>query len=176
LNIRDFCYAHFGWLGKSLFKVVPGFEKDLDSAYMKIHPEVYFSIVGFAALLSVMATFTIGVLNYVGLFPPLPFLPDKMIFISPFFAIVPLIVIVGGIFIPKTAASNRVAGLKIEIPYASMYISTMTSGGLSPYESILRLRKMDLLPNMQSVGSTPSSSLRGWIPSRRWSRRQGSWT
>jgi flagellar protein FlaJ len=31
-----------------------------------------------------------------------------------------------------------------------MYISTMTSGGLSPYESILRLRKMDLLPNMQN--------------------------
>ena len=54
-----------------------------------------------------------------------------------------------GILYPKTAASNRVSGLKIEIPYASMYISTMTSGGLSPYESILRLRKMDLLPNMQ---------------------------
>ena len=30
-----------------------------------------------------------------------------------------------------------------------MYISTLTSGGLSPYESILRLRRMDLLPNMQ---------------------------
>jgi flagellar protein FlaJ len=30
-----------------------------------------------------------------------------------------------------------------------MYISTMTSGGLSPYESILRLRNMDLLPNMK---------------------------
>ena len=149
MNIRDFCYAHFGWLGKSLFKVIPGFEKDLDSAYMKIHPEVYFSIVGFTALISVMITFTVGVLNYAGLFPPLPFLPNKMVLISPIIAIVPLIVIVGGIFIPKTVASNRVSGLKIEIPYASMYISTMTSGGLSPYKSILRLRKMDLLPNMQ---------------------------
>ena len=150
MNIRDFCYAHFGWLGKGLFKVMPGFEKDLDSAYMKIHPEVYCSVVSFIALISVMITFVVGVLNYIGLFPPLPFLPSNMIFFSPFIAIVPLLVIVGGVFIPKTVASNRVSGLKIEIPYASMYISTMTSGGLSPYESILRLRKMDLLPNMQN--------------------------
>ena len=150
MNIRDFCYARFGWLGRGLFKAMPGFEKDLDSAYMKIYPEVYCSIVGFIALISVMVTFAIGVLNYTGFFPPLPFLPANIIFFSPFIAIVPLIVIVGGVFIPKTVASNRISGLKIEIPYASMYISTMTSGGLSPYESILRLRKMDLLPNMQN--------------------------
>jgi len=149
LNIRDFCYARFGWLGRGLFKAMPGFEKDLDSAYMKIHPEVYCSIVGFIALVSVMVTFVVGVLNYVGFFPPLPFLPANIIFFSPFIAIVPLIVIVGGVFIPRTVASNRISGLKIEIPYASMYISTMTSGGLSPFESILRLRRMDLLPNMQ---------------------------
>ena len=150
MNIRDFCYARFGWLGRGLFKAMPGFEKDLDSAYMKIHPEVYCSIVGFIALVSVMVTFAVGGLNYVGLFPPLPFLPANMIFFMPFIAIVPLIVIVGGVFIPKTVASNRISGLKIEIPYASMYISTMTSRGLSPYESILRLRRMDLLPNMQN--------------------------
>ena len=149
MNIRDFCYARFGWLGRGLFKAMPGFEKDLDSAYMKIHPEVYCSIVGFIALVSVMVTFAVGVLNYTGFFPPLPFLPANIIFFLPFIAIVPLIVIVGGVFIPKTVASNRVSGLKIEIPYASMYISTLTSGGLSPYESILRLRRMDLLPNMQ---------------------------
>jgi len=149
LNIRDFCYARFGWLGRGLFKAMPGFEKDLDSAYMKIHPEVYCSIVGFIALVSVMVTFAVGVLNYTGFFPPLPFLPANIIFFLPFIAIVPLIVIVGGVFIPKTVASNRISGLKIEIPYASMYISTMTSGGLSPFESILRLRRMDLLPNMQ---------------------------
>jgi flagellar protein FlaJ len=150
LNIRDFCYANFGWLGRGLFRVIPGFEKDLDSAYMKIHPEVYFSMVGFAALVSLMITFAVGVLNYIGLFPPLPFLSSNTILFSPFIAIVPLLIIVGGVFIPKTIASNRVSGLKIEIPYASMYISTMSSGGLSPYESILRLRKMDLLPNMQN--------------------------
>ncbi|UCH57558.1 MAG: hypothetical protein JSV18_01150, partial [Candidatus Bathyarchaeota archaeon] len=116
---------------------------------MKIHPEVYFSIVGFVALLSIMATFTLGILIFIGIIPSLPFFPSNGIFFSPFIAILPLLVMVAGIFIPKTAASNRVSGLKIEIPYASMYISTLTSGGLSPYRSILRLREMDLLPNMK---------------------------
>jgi flagellar protein FlaJ len=46
-------------------------------------------------------------------------------------------------------ASNRMSDLKIEIPYASMYISVMVSGGLSPYESFTRMRKMTLLPKMK---------------------------
>jgi flagellar protein FlaJ len=46
-------------------------------------------------------------------------------------------------------ASSRMSNLQIEIPYASMYISVMVSGGLSPFESFLRMRNMDLLPNMQ---------------------------
>jgi flagellar protein FlaJ len=60
-----------------------------------------------------------------------------------------LAIILIGIIIPKTAASNRITGLKSEIPYASMYISVMASGGLSPYDSLMRLGHMGLLPNMQ---------------------------
>ncbi len=149
MNVRDFCYSNFGWLGKGLFTIFPGFEKDLDSAYMKIHPEVYLSILGFVSLVSVFASILVGILMFVGLIPSLPFLPSGGLLFSPMILVIPLLVLVLGVLYPKTAASNRVAGLKIEIPYASMYISTMTSGGLSPYESILRLRKMDLLPNMR---------------------------
>ena len=149
MNVRDFCYSNFGWLGKGLFTIIPGFEKDLDSAYMKIHPEVYLSILGFVSLVSVFASILVGILMFVGLIPSLPFLPSGGLLFSPMILVIPLLVLVLGVLYPKTAASNRVAGLKIEIPYASMYISTMTSGGLSPYESILRLRKMDLLPNMR---------------------------
>jgi flagellar protein FlaJ len=149
VNIRDFCYSNFGWLGKGLSNIFPGFEKDLDSAYMKIHPEVYLSILGLATLVSAFASILVGILMFVGVIPSLPFLPSGGILFSPMILAIPLLVLVLGIFYPKTAASNRVSGLKIEIPYASMYISTMTSGGLSPYESILRLRNMDLLPNMK---------------------------
>ena len=149
MNVRDLCYYHFGWLGKGLSTIIPGFEKDLDSAYMKIHPEVYLSILGFVSLVSFFASILVGILMFVGIIPSLPFLPSRGLLFSPMILVIPLLVLVLGILYPKTAASNRVAGLKIEIPYASMYISTMTSGGLSPYESILRLRNMDLLPNMR---------------------------
>jgi len=149
MNVRDFCYSNFGWLGRGLFTIFPGFEKDLDSAYMKIHPEVYLSILGLASLVTAFASFLVGILMFIGLIPSPSFLPPGGLLFSPMILVIPLLILILGILYPKTAASNRVAGLKIEIPYASMYISTMTSGGLSPYESILRLRKMDLLPNMR---------------------------
>ena len=148
MNIRDLCYAHFGWIGKGLFRVIPGFEKDIDSANMKIHPEVYLSILGFISLISLIVMGLVGTLSFVRIIPPIPFIPSGIFFV-PMLMSIPLLVLVLGIIYPKTVASNRVSGLKIEVPYASMYISTMTSGGLSPYESILRLKKMDLLPNMR---------------------------
>jgi flagellar protein FlaJ len=148
LNIRDFCYAYFGWFGRGLFSVLKGTEHDLDAASFKVHPEVYLSFVGFAAFISFSVPIIIIFLWFAGI-PLLPFLPLRGLMYVPFFTIVPLVVIVVGLILPKTAASSRESGLKIEIPYASMYISTMSSGGLTPFDSILRLRKMDLLPNMQ---------------------------
>jgi len=170
MNLRDFCYAYFGWMGRGLSRVFRGMERDLDAAYMKVHPDVYLSVVGFVAFLSLAVPFILSLFLLAGLWPDLPFLPLGGLLIIPFSAIIPVIVVVLGVVMPKTAASNRVSGLKIEIPYASMYISVMTSGGLSPYESLLRLRRMDLLPNMQkevsrietivmSTGSDPVTAL-----------------
>ena len=147
LNLRDFCYAYFGWVGRGLSRVFRGMERDLDAAYMKVYPDVYLSVVGFVAFLSLAVPLTLLVL--MGLWPELSFLPMGGLLIVPLSAIIPLIVIVAGVVVPKTAASNRISGLKVEIPYASMYISVMASGGLSPYESLLRLRHTDLLPNMR---------------------------
>jgi len=149
MNLRDFCYAYFGWAGRGLSKVFRGMGQDLDAAYMKVHSDVYFSVVGFVAFLSLAVPLTLSLFATMGLWPELSFLPLGGLMIIPFSAAIPLIVIVMGVIMPKTAASNRLSGLKIEIPYASMYISVMSSGGLSPYESLLRMRRMDLLPNMQ---------------------------
>jgi len=148
VNIRDFCYAYFGWIGEGLIKIVPGFEKDIDSSNMKIYPPVYLSILGCISLISLILTGILNILSFMRILPPIPLISTGAL-ISPILLALPLLILVIGIILPKTAASNRVAGLKIEIPYASMYISTMTSGGLSPYESILRMRRMDLLPNMK---------------------------
>ena len=149
MNIRDFCYAYFGWMGRGLSRIFKGIEHDLDAAHMKIHPEVYFSLIGSVAFLSLLIPTALFLLRFARLIPSLPFIPEEGIMFLPFFAIIPVLVVIMGMILPKTGASNRVSGLKVEIPYASMYISTMTSGGLSPFESLLRLRHMDLLPNMQ---------------------------
>lgn len=150
MSLRDLCYSYFGWLGRGLSRVFRGTEKDLDAANMKVHPEVYFSFVGFAAILALVVSSMTLILRFLGLLPWLFFIPLNALLFFPFLILIPMIVVVIGVVIPKTGATNRVAGLKIEIPYASMYISTMTSGGLSPFESLLRLRNMDLLPNMQN--------------------------
>lgn len=139
VNLRDFCYANFGWIGQRFAILFPKIERDLDAAYMKIHPEVYFSIFGFIILLTIPLSLTLSVLFW---------LLELPLFI-PFTAMIPIIGIVLSLIIPKLLASNRISGLKVEIPYASMYISVMTSGGISPYESLLRMHRMDLLPNMQ---------------------------
>jgi len=150
MNIRDICFAYFGWFGEKLSSLLKGTEQDLDAAYMKVHPDVYFSYVGFAAFLTTGALVILSIMGFMGIFPLFDLLPVSGVLYIPILALIPVVVIVIGVSIPKTAASNRMAGLQIEIPYASMYISTMTSGGLSPFESILRLGKMDLLPNMQN--------------------------
>ena len=147
MNIKDICYAYFGWLGKALNNIIKSAEHDLDAANFKIHPEVYFSLVGSVSFVSIIIPVMLFVLNLNGLIS-LPFSITGIMYV-PFFAAIPVMVIVVGAIMPKMSASNRTSGLQIEIPYASMYISTMSSGGLSPFESLLRIRKMDLLPNMQ---------------------------
>jgi flagellar protein FlaJ len=149
MTLRDFCYAHFGWMGEGLSRVFQGIEQNLDAAYMKMYPDVYLSVISFIALLSLIVPSTLTLFALIGLWPTLPSIPFNGLIIIPLSAIIPFAIILIGVILPKIVASNRISGLKLEIPYASMYISVMSSGGLSPYESLLRLRHMDLLPNMQ---------------------------
>lgn len=147
--IRDFCYAYFGWFGRILSKTFDTVDHDLEAAYMKIHSEVYFSIVGFLSVVSCMvplAFLTFTVMGYLD--GGIPLAVQRSIYV-PIAAFLPIIIIVVGMLLPKLFASSRMSNLQIEIPYASMYISVMVSGGLSPFESFLRMRNMSLLPNMQ---------------------------
>ncbi len=147
--IRDFCYAYFGWFGRILSKTFDTVEHDLESAYMKIHSEVYFSIVGFLSVVSCMVPLAFIAFAVMGYLDGGVKLAVQRVIYVPIAAMLPIAIIVIGMLMPKMFASNRMSELKIEIPYASMYISVMVSGGLSPFESFLRMRNMSLLPNMQ---------------------------
>jgi len=147
--LRDYSYAYFGWAGNSLASIFNGIEKDLEAACMRIHPEVYFSLVSLIALgAGIIPLFAFGLIA-TGLIR-IPFdLGISPIMLVPVSLGLPLVIIVVSTFIPKTVATNRTSSLEIEIPYASMYISVMVSGGLSPFESFIRMREMDLLPSMK---------------------------
>jgi flagellar protein FlaJ len=126
-----------------LFK---GIEDDMEAANMKYHPEVYFSIVGFITYMISNISLILIILLILNLIPFfLPFPIMLLILVLP-----PTVTMLVGAFIPKAIASNKISGLRNEIPYASMYLSVMTSGGLTPYASLLRLRQTELLPKLKN--------------------------
>ena len=160
INLNDLCYSFFGPISRSLLKVYRRLEDDLDAANLRFHPEVYLSIVIFFALVTAsfpLLTFLIFVFSSrMGLSTVLSnplYLLAYLIWTDPRLCVVaaasPLIVLLLGISIPSLKASNRISGLKTEIPYASVYLSVMASGGLNPYTSLLRLKETDLLPRLR---------------------------
>ena len=147
INLKAFCHAHFNPLGRALLRVYKGLEGTMEAANIKTHPEVYLSVVSFFSIItiSIPITFFFVLPKF---FPNLLTMPTR--FFNPFYLLVfsPLLILMLGLLFPKLLASSRVSGLKVEIPYASMYMSVMASGGLSPYRSLLRIRTMKLLPKL----------------------------
>lgn len=149
MMVKDYCYAYLGGFGRAVSQLFKGIDGDLESARMNLHSEVYFSIIGLIALFAGAIPFTILVLSLINVIPFQALFGAHPIIMVPITLGVPVLVVLFGVAYPKMKASSRMSELKIEIPYASMYISVMVSGGLSPYESFLRMKKMNLLPRMK---------------------------
>jgi flagellar protein FlaJ len=109
-------------------------EETLEDTGFRIYPEAYFSMVGFIFILSAIFTAAAIILT-------------RFIFLAPF----PLLIILLGYAIPKLIAQDRAQKLDLEVPFAGTYISVMATGGLSPYESLRKLKDCDLLPNISKV-------------------------
>jgi flagellar protein FlaJ len=148
-TLKDLCYHYFGGIGRILSRYFSEVERDLESAYLKMHSEVYFSIIAAFSVFSLIIPATLSFLFFTGIWQTLKFLPSNGLTILGFAFLIPFLIILVGIIIPKFITSSKMDGLSIEIPYASMYMTVMTSGGLSPYESFVRMKKMSLLPNME---------------------------
>ncbi|KYH42735.1 MAG: hypothetical protein AYL33_001100 [Candidatus Bathyarchaeota archaeon B63] len=143
--LEDFCYAYFGVLGRGLLKIFRSVEHNMEAANIRLHPEVYMSIIGFFTHLA-SAFSLVFFLSWFLRILPFSLSPPLVMLIC---VIPPLLTLMMGVLMPKIMVSNKISGLKNEIPYASMYLSVMTSGGLSPYASLLRLRNTDLLPRIR---------------------------
>jgi flagellar protein FlaJ len=139
LSFTGFTYRYFYWCGKFLSRIFysNGYVKlhdALEDAGMKIYPEAYVSAVGFFFILSILAT--VPTIVFTG-FVPLAFIP--------------FIIIMLGYAVPKIKAHDRASKLDMEVPFAGAYISVMATGGMSPYESLKRLKNCELLPNISKT-------------------------
>ena len=135
-TFTGFAYQHFNWIGNifaRLFYSNKKFKLDqtLEVAGIKIYPDAYYSLIGFIFIIVFVALIPIAVLT--GLYPII---------------LASLIVIPIGSLIPRIKAHDRAAKLDIEVPFAGTYISTMATGGLSPYDSLRRLSHSELMPNL----------------------------
>ena len=149
MMFRDYCYAYLGGAGKLLSNMFKGVDRHLESACMNVHSEVYFSMISFYALFSTILPLTVLVLSLTNIIPLQAMFGINPLLMIPITFAFPIGVILLGAIMPQMKASNRTSELQVEIPYASMYISVMVSGGLSPFESFLRMKKMNLLPKMR---------------------------
>ena len=118
-------------------KVLPKTKNTLEKARIKIYPETYISLMFFTALLTAPVSIIAGVAAISFSFLPLLILVP-----------LPLFVMLGFILVPMNNASDRSACLEREIPFASAYISVMSSGGIAPYTSFKRLSQVNLMPAM----------------------------
>lgn len=159
MGLQAFAYVNFEWAGRAFLKFNRNLGGQLQAANLRIHPEVYASLFGMsivitaaiAALLGVIGAYLVSPLFLLALLAPLAVF--MMFFIYPVFR-----------------AHNRAFNLESEVPYAAAYVSVMSTGGISPYKAIQRLRNVKLLPSLsqaaqlmavdvEAIGMDPVSSM-----------------
>lgn len=134
-------YAVFGWAGEALIKMFPWLKADIASADMKVYPAAYTSRCIFLAVVAA----GIGVIFDAPLSLILSRLGFGLIQLVLVSASIPLLLffsVLGlSLVYPKLKVSNRTSRFDLEVPYLSVYITVMATGGISPYTSFERLAK-----------------------------------
>jgi len=134
-SLEAWSYRIFGGIAPKFLSNVFEFKGNLKKAGMKIYPETYVTMMFFTALLTVPITLIALVLLY---FYKLVFL----VFLVP----IPVFIMIVFMITPSMKAGERASSLEREMPFAAAYITVMATGGISPYMSIKRLSKVDLMP------------------------------
>ncbi|MEM2154485.1 MAG: type II secretion system F family protein [Nitrososphaeria archaeon] len=137
LTFTSLSYAYFNWFGRRMLKIFKNIPATLEAANIRIHPETYLSICGFATFFS-LAIF--GPIALVGFFLLNPIMLTLL-------AVPPLVLVLFLIY-PNLAASNRASILDTEVPFAAAYVSVLASGGISPFKAFEKLKDLEFLPQL----------------------------
>jgi len=134
-SLEGWSYRIFGGIAPKFLSSIFEFKDNLKKAGIKIYPETYVTMMFFAALLTAPITVIALVLLY---FTKLVFL----VFLVP----LPVFVMIVFMITPSMKSGERAHSLEREMPFAAAYITVMATGGISPYMSIKRLSKVELMP------------------------------
>ena len=137
-NLEVWSFRLFGSVAPRFLKSVVEFKEQLERASIKIYPETYVSMMFFMAFLVTPISVTAIVLLYLFHWIPLVFLVPA-----------PIIMMMMFMVMPSMKASERGHVLEREMPFTSAYVTVMATGGISPYMSLKRLCKVDLMPSMR---------------------------
>jgi flagellar protein FlaJ len=124
-SFAGFIYRHFKWAGNFISRIF------YSNGRVKLEETLEDAGIKIYPLLVAVLTTIIT-----GFIPLLPF---------------PFLIIILGYAIPKIKAHDRASKLDMEVPFAGAYISVMATGGLSPYESLRKLKNCQLLPNISKT-------------------------
>jgi flagellar protein FlaJ len=140
-SFDSIAYSLFGWAGETIVKMFPNLKTDIATADMKIYPQAYAAKVVLFSLLALVIGFVFDVpialilsragVNLGGLVATSISIP--LLLAGSVFGL--------GLIYPKIKLSNRTSRFDLEVPYLSVYITVMATGGISPYTSFERLAK-----------------------------------
>jgi len=137
-DLEGWSYRIFGGMAAKFLSNMFEFKGTLKRGGMKIYAETYVSMMFFAALLTTPVTVIALVLLYL----------YKTVFLV-FLVPAPIFVLIVFMLTPLMKAGERGTSLEREMPFAAAYITVMATGGVSPYVSIKRLSKVELMPAMR---------------------------
>ncbi|MEM1781788.1 MAG: type II secretion system F family protein [Nitrososphaerota archaeon] len=140
-SMYGFFYASFRGLGSLLLRIFPGIGSKLDAAVIRVHPEAYASAVAGLTVIAALACAPLSLILY---------LVTRSLF-SLALMVVPLMVLLLGVFYPYAQASSIASVFESEVPYAATYLAVMATGGVPPYTSLKRLSKSELMPNLAKI-------------------------
>lgn len=134
-SVLSLAYRSFGRMAEGFLVLFPKFRDRILGANLAIHPEAYFSLAFFASSISAVPSFIATFLTF----------PSMISFV---FILIPPIIFAIFAITPFVLISMRASSIENELPFASAYISSMATGGISPTASLERLSKNPWLPAM----------------------------
>ncbi|MDW8063069.1 MAG: type II secretion system F family protein [Candidatus Caldarchaeum sp.] len=149
-SFSSFSYNNFLGLGRAVLRIAPGIAIKLESAGKRIHPEVFASTIGAITILTAIITVPVTVLLFI--------LTGSLLTLS--LLSIPVIALLIGMATPYVWASSAASLLESEVPYAASYLAVMSTGGIPPYKSLIRLANSQLMPNIAKAAKLAELNVR----------------